>query len=455
MKNLKDLSEKELLFKGAGENLLPHYAMVSEIREKGPKILSRGEGALLWDIDGKEYIDGHSILWVANIGHGRKEIAEAAAAQMEKLAYGSLFGGYYNEPAIKLAMKLAQIAPGDLNAVFLVSGGSEAVEAAIKIARQYQQRKGYPNRYKVISRRESYHGVTFGALSATGLRIYRTPFEPLVPGFVHVPAPYCYHCDYGKEYPNCEIECADAIEDTILWEGPKSVAAVIGEPVMSAAGVLAPPKEYWEKVRAVCNKYEILLIADEVINAFGRTGKFFACEHYGIIPDIMTFAKAMSGGYAPIGAAVVSKKIADEFVDWMFVHGITYGGHPVSATCAMKNIEILEREKLPGRAAEMGKYLLEGLNSLKSHKIVGDVRAIGLHSAIEYVKDKKTREPLSGKERAASKIEELSWQRGLYLCRASVDKTYVAPPLIIEKKQIEKIVSILDEAIGIAEKDIK
>jgi len=450
---MQKLSRDEVV-EAIKENLWPHYAFQKEIREKGPKVLVKGEGALLWDIEGKEYIDGHSILWVVNVGHGRKEIVDAMAEQANKIAYASLFGGYSNEPAGILAQKLAKITPGDLWVSFLVSGGSEAVEVAIKIARQYQTLKGFPQRFKVIARKESYHGATLGALSCTGLRVYRTSFEPLLPGFVHVPPPYCYRCEYNLEYPSCNLQCVKAIEEAILWEGPKTVAAVIAEPIMSAAGALVPPPEYFPRLRQICDQYGVLLIIDEVLNGFGRTGKFFAIERYGVIPDIMTMAKAMSGGYAPIGAAISRKEISDAFQDYMMMHGITFGGHPVACVAALKNIEVLERENLPERAEKMGEELKKLLEPLKKHRMVGDIRGIGLHFAIEYVMDKGTKARIPSDQRVAARVEELCWSKGLYLCRASVDKTYIAPPLSVTYEQLQRIVEILDQSIAEVEREI-
>ncbi|MCR4429055.1 MAG: aspartate aminotransferase family protein [Caldiserica bacterium] len=447
-------TDRDVVIQAIKENLWPHYAFQSEIREKGPKVLVKGDGAILWDIEGREYIDGHSILWVVNVGHGRKEIVQAMAQQGEKISYASLFGGYSNEPAGLLAKKLAEITPGDLWVSFLVSGGSEAVEAAIKIARQYQMLMGFPQRFKIIARKESYHGATLGALSCTGLRVYRTSFEPLLPGFVHVPPPYCYRCEFQLEYPSCNIQCVKAIEEAILWEGPKTVAAVIAEPVMSAAGALVPPPEYFPRLREICDHYGVLLIIDEVLNAFGRTGKMFAIERYGIVPDIMTLAKALSGGYAPIGAAVVRKEIFEAFQDYMMMHGITYGGHPLSCVAALKNIEIMERENLPQRGEEMGRELGKLLEPLKKHKMVGDIRGIGLHYALEYVLDKNTKARIPGDQRVAARVEELCWKKGLYLCRASVDKTYIAPPLVVTNDQLQRIVEILDQSISEVEREI-
>lgn len=447
-------TDRDVVTQAIKEHLWPHYAFQSEIREKGPKVLVKGDGAVLWDIEGREYIDGHSILWVVNVGHGRKEIIQAMAEQGENISYASLFGGYSNEPAGLLAKKLAEITPGDLWVSFLVSGGSEAVEAAVKIARQYQILKGFPQRFKIIARKESYHGATLGALSCTGLRVYRTSFEPLLPGFVHVPPPYCYRCEFDLEYPSCNIQCVKAIEEAIIWEGPKTVAAVIAEPVMSAAGALVPPPEYFPRLREICDHYGVLLIIDEVLNAFGRTGKMFAIERYGIVPDIMTLAKALSGGYAPIGAAVTRKEIFEAFNDYMMMHGITFGGHPISCVAALKNIEIMERENLPQKGEEMGKELGKLLQPLKRHKMVGDIRGIGLHYALEYVLDKNTKARIPGDQRVAARVEELCWKKGLYLCRASVDKTYVAPPLVVTYDQLQRIVEILDQSISEVEREI-
>ncbi|MBI2266138.1 MAG: aspartate aminotransferase family protein [Armatimonadetes bacterium] len=444
----------ENVIQGAKEAVLPHFTFLKEVMETGPKLMVRGKGVRLWDIHGKEYIDGMSILWVVNAGHGREEIKEAVTAQMDKISYATLFGGYFNEPAVRLAQKLALITPGDLTHTFFVSGGSEAIETSVKIARQYHQLNGHPNRYKVIGRREAYHGTTYGALSLSGIKANRTPFEPLLPGFRHISPPYCYRCDFGKAYPECDLDCVRTLQQLIEFEGPKTIACVVMEPVMSALGSVAPPQEYYRKIREICDQYGILLVLDEVNNGFGRIGRMFASEHYGITPDMMTFAKGLSSGYMPIGATIVRRGIAEKFVDWMLVHGLTFGGHPLACAAALKNIEIIEKENLPARSAEMGAYLLEKLKTLEEHSIVGDVRGLGLHTSVEYVKDKKTKERLSGRVRIASKVEERMYRRGIYLCRASVDKTYIAPPLIVRKEEIDRIVNALDESIGEVEKEI-
>lgn len=446
--------DKNELIKIAESNVLPHYAFVKEIREKCPKIIVQGKGAKIYDIDGKEYIDGLSILWTVNIGHGRKEIIDALKEQLEKISYASLFGGYFNEPAIKLADKLAKITPSSLKTSFFISGGSEAVESAIKFVRQYWAIKGMPEKKKIISRRESYHGVTYGALSATGLRIYRQPFEPLLPFFLHVSPPYCYRCDFGKNPQNCNVECANQIKDLIFYEGARTIAAIIMEPVMSAAGALVPPKKYFETIQNIAKENHILIIADEVINAWGRCGDLFASNIFNLDPDIMVFGKGITSGYAPLGAMIVKEELFEFFIENMFVHGHTFGGHCLSTVAALKNIELIENEKLYLLAKEKGEKLGKLLNELKKHNRVGDVRGIGFHWAIEYVKNKETKERIPSSIRFAMMVEEAAYKRGLYLCRASVDKTYIAPPLIIEDKDIEKLVEILDDSIGEASKSL-
>jgi len=445
---------KEELIKIAESNVLPHYAFIKEIREKSPKIIVGGKGAKIFDIDGKEYIDGLSILWTVNIGHGRKEIIDALKEQLDKINYASLFGGYFNEPAIRLAYKLAKITPSSFKTSFFISGGSEAVESAIKFVRQYWTIKGMPEKKKIISRRESYHGVTYGALSATGLRIYRQPFEPLLPFFLHVSPPYCYRCDFGKDPSTCNVECAKQIKDLITYEGARTIAAIIMEPVMSAAGALVPPKKYFEVIQEIAKENQILIIADEVINAWGRCGDLFASNIFSLDPDIMIFGKGITSGYAPLGAMIVKEELSNVFIENMFVHGHTFGGHCLSTIAALKNIELIEDEKLYLKAKEKGEILGKLLKELYKHKRVGDIRGIGLHWAIEYVKNKETKERIPSNIRFAMRVEDAAYKRGLYLCRASVDKTYIAPPLVIEDEDIKKIVEILDESIDEASRSI-
>lgn len=440
---LKETSLSEM----AKKHMFPHFFFMKEMHEKGPKIITKGDGVYIWDEKGNRYLDAMSILWVVNAGHGRKEIINAMKEQLEKIEFVSLFGGYTNEPAVRLAKKLALITPGDLSVTFFVSGGSEAIESALKLARQYHQLNGQPGRYKVLGRKEAYHGTTMGALSVSGIHANSAAFEPLLPGYFHYFPPYCYRCEFNLNYPSCNLYCVDAIERMIESLGPKTISAIVTETVQSTLGSIVPPPDYFQKLRNICDKYGILLIVDEVNNGFGRTGKMFAIDRYGIVPDMMTFAKGMTSGYAPLGAVIAREKIAEKFSEWMFVHGITFGGHPVSCAAALANIDLLEREKLPERAEEMGKYLLSKLEELRELPLVGDIRGIGLHTTIEYVADKSTKKRIPTRQWVASKIESKMWEKGIYLCRASVDRTYIAPPLIIEKEHIDEIVKALKESI--------
>ncbi len=439
----------------AVEHFIPHFGMWSELREYGPKIMVKGEGMKLWDIHGKEYIDGMSILWVVNAGHGRQEIVNAMYEQARQLGYLSLFGGYAHKPALELAERLASMLPDPLNHVFFAGSGSEAIETAVKLVKQYFHVTGEPKRYKVIARWESYHGVTYGALSVAGIRQNRNFFEPLVPGFLHFNPPYCFRCPYSLSRETCDMQCVSELENLILAEGPKTVAAVVIEPVMSAIGSLVPPENYLKRVREICDRYGIVLIFDEVNNAFGRTGKMFAFQHWNVVPDIIVFGKAITSGYAPLSAVVVSSKLFEPFKKWMFMHGLTYGGHPVSCAAALANIDIIERERLPENAAKVGEYLGKRLQEVLEFDIVGDVRGIGLHWTVQYVADKTTRKPLPSKFWVAARVESEMLKRGIYLARASVDKTYIAPPLIAQPEHIDRIIDALKDSIETVQREFK
>lgn len=423
------------------------YTQVKEYAKCGPRMIVKGDGVRVWDVDGKEYLDFQAGMYTTCVGHGRAELAAVAAEQMQKLEYFPLFG-YSNVPATLLAKKLAEITPGDLTVTCYGVSGSEAVEIALKIARQYQTQRGFTKRYKVIARRRSYHGVTFGALSANGIVGLRTPYEPLVPGFRHIPQPDCYRCEFGKTYPGCDIECAKALEQQILFEGPETVAAFIAEPVAVADCTVVPVREYWPKIREICTKYGVLMIVDEVICAFGRTGKMFASEHWSVSPDIMTFAKQVTSGYLPLGGAVVTPDVARAFegdYSRAFQHGGTYSGHPTSCAVALKNIEIIEREGLVKNAEEVGKYCLEKLQALRDFPVVGNVTGLGLLLGIELVKDRDTKEWLP---KAAG---DFFWQRcyelGL-ITRYRAKGPALSPPLVVTKEQVDRAVEILYRVAG-------
>jgi adenosylmethionine-8-amino-7-oxononanoate aminotransferase len=422
-----------------------------ELAEKdGMRVFEKGEGIYLYDVRGRKYIDGISGLWVVNAGHGRQEIADAMAQQASKLSYASS-AAYTTVPAVELAAKIAEKTPGDLNRVFFSSGGSEAVETAIKIAKQVQAMRGFPRRYKIIARRGSYHGMTYGAMSLTSTR-NENHFGPFMYGVSHVPHPNRYNSDFGVEGEQADIMAAKYVEQEIIAQGPDTVAAVIAEPISSAAGVHVPSKIYWQMLREICDRHGVLLIADEVINGWGRTGKYFAMDHYGVTPDIMTMAKGLSSGYAPIAATIVRPSVFEVFQtnkDAYMGHLLTFGGHPVAAAAALKNIEIFENEQLPERALETGAYLGERLEELRAHPTVGDVRGVGMIWGVELVKNKETKQSFGRGNTFTERVTQLLDERGLITRVWAV--AHVAPPLTVTKDEIDTIVTMLDEVLTVAE----
>ncbi|MBM3226806.1 MAG: aspartate aminotransferase family protein [Candidatus Tectomicrobia bacterium] len=417
--------------------------------QEGKRIIVSGQGCLLKDIEGKEYLDGLAGLWLVNVGHGRQEIAAAMAAQASTLAYASS-SQTTTVPAIHLATRLAELTPGDLSTVFFCSGGSEAVESALKIARQYQYLAGFPKRFKIIGRRGSYHGSTFGAMSVSGTRPATEPYySPFMNGALHVAPPYCYRCDYRHSYPACDVYCVDAIEQMIEHEGPQTVAAVIAEPISASNGIVIPPPEYLPRLRQICDRHGVLLIVDEVITGFGRTGKMFASEHWDLVGDIMTMAKGLSSGYAPIAAAICSPKVVAPFASETgkrLSHLLTFGGQAVACAAALANIAILQRERLADNAATLGAYLLEQLRGLQQqHPTVGDVRGLGLLTAVELVKDRTTREKFAMDGEEVKTLNALLLDKGL-LTRAT-HIIMLAPPLCITRAEVDRIVEILDSSL--------
>jgi adenosylmethionine-8-amino-7-oxononanoate aminotransferase len=444
------------IYQKALDHVWIHTVNYVELAERqGMHVFERGEGSTLYDARGEAWIDGIAGLWVVNAGHGRAEIAEAMAAQARKLAYVSS-AAYTSVPAVQLAETLAALTPGDLSRVFFSSGGSEAVETALKIAKQVQALRGFPKRYKIIARRGSYHGMTFGAMSlTTGNRTQQERFfGPLMDGVYHVPSPNRYRNDFGLVGEAGDEMCARWVEQEILFQGPETVAAVIGEPISSANGVHVPAPRYWQLLRDICDRHGVLLIMDEVINGFGRTGAWFATEHFGVVPDIMTMAKGLSSGYAPIAATIVRPHVFEVFTSEQNTvsHLLTFGGQAVAAAAALKNIEIIGREGLVERAAELGHYLLEGLQTLvERHPTVGDARGLGLLCAIELVKDKGTKEKWPRDSEFIKRVGQLATERRM-LTRVW-EILHVAPPLVVTRGEIDRIVAILDESIGIAERE--
>jgi len=428
-----------------------HQQTYAELTErKGLKVFDHGDGARLYDINGKEYLDGISGLWVVNAGHGRAEIGEAMAEQAKKLAYVSA-SSYTTVPTVQLAETISELLPGDMDRLFFVSGGSEAVETAIKIAKQVQSMRGFPKRYKIIARRGSYHGMTYGAMSLTSMR-NETYFGPFMPGVYHVQSPN----NYRPQFPPLsgeadDIACANAVEAEIEFQGPDTVAAVIGEPISTANGVQIPSPKYWQRLREICDKHGVLLIADEVINGWGRSGTYFAIEHFGIVPDMMTMAKGLSSGYAPIAAVAVHPSVFAGFKeqDISLGHLITFGGHAVACAAALKNIEIFKREDLVEQSRQKGEYLKAQLNELRSHPTVGDVRGLGLMCAVEIVKNKETKEKFGRDHAFTKRASEVVNERGL-LTRIW-DVAHFAPPFVVTHEEIDRMVQIVDEALTVAE----
>jgi putrescine aminotransferase len=416
---------------------------------ENPLIFESGHGVWMRTIDGKEYIDGLAGLWNVLIGHGNSKLADTAREQMSTLAYCSSYVGSGNVPAIRLADKLAGFAYPKLNSTFFTSGGAESNESAFKTVRHYWKRKGKPNKTKVIARTYAYHGITLAAMSATALKVYWTMFEPRVPGFLHIPTPHPYRFEGDiKAGETIGQAAARALEEAILREGQDTVGAFIAEPVQGAGGVVVPPDDYFPLIRAICDKYEVLFIADEVITGFGRTGEWFGLNRYGVQPDIMSFAKGVTSGYLPLGGIQISDEIHDVIMSsppaerWM--HAYTYSGHPTCCAVALTNLEVIESEGLVARAGRMGKRLLDGLKALEAEfEVIGKVRGQGLMCAVEFVADRATKAPAN----IGEKVRKAAVDRGLFT-RAIGDTIAFAPPLVISEDEVDQILQIMGESIA-------
>jgi len=443
------------LQRAARDHLWLHFTRMGGYQDGEVPIIVRGDGCYLEDSKGKRYLDALAGLFSVNIGYGfGEEVGEAAAAQMRELPFYTNWG-YAHPRAIELASEVASLTPGDLNRLFFVSGGSEAVESAWKLARQYYTARGDGRRWKAISRHVAYHGTTMGALSINGIPEIRAPFEPLVPEVLHVRNTNRYHRPPGETEPQFTAFLLDELEQTIIATGSDTVCMVIMEPVQNAGGSFTPPEGYWKGVREVCDRYGILLCADEVITGFGRVGAWFGSERYDIRPDLMTIAKGLSSSYGAIGAVVASDRVMEPFMKdtSMYAHGITFGGHPVMSAIALKNIEIMKRERIVEHVAETQDTFRQTLEQLLDLPIVGDVRGTGFFYAIELVKDKDTRESFSHEECETLLRGFLSpalFERGL-ICRAD-DRgdpvIQISPPLVAGQQEFDQIVSILGDVLA-------
>jgi adenosylmethionine-8-amino-7-oxononanoate aminotransferase len=426
-------------------------------RKKYPLIV-KAEGLCLWDSDGKRYIDGCSGALVSNIGHGVKEVNDAIAAQLAEVAFAHRFK-FTNRPVQELARLIASLTPGDVNWATFMSGGSEATETAMKMAREYFIEKGKPSKYKVVARWQSYHGNTLGALSMSGHAGRRRRYSPLLLDFPHVEPAYCYRCPWGKDVDSCSLECAAAVEQAVLREGPDNVAAVIIEPVVGSSLAAAVPRDgYLQAVRDICDRHDVLLIADEVMTGLGRTGAAFAVDHWGVVPDMVCLAKGASGGYAPLGAVAVRERVYAAFFSGSgrFAHGFTFGGNPLAAAAGCAVINYILANNLVDRARERGRYLLEKLRSLQAeYPAIGDVRGLGLMTGVEFVADRRTKQPFPTSDGLTDKVVNTALGHGLMLYGAGAcadgtagDAVMIAPPLTVTEAEIDEIVGLFGQTLA-------
>lgn len=433
-----------------------HFHPVTSIKqhqENGPSIIVKeGEGIYVTDVSGKKYIDGLSSLWNVNIGHGRKELAEVAKQQMMELAYSSSFQGMSHEPVIRLAEKIASLTPGDLNVSFFTSGGSESNDTAFKIARHYWKLKGQPERNKIVAMKRGYHGITVGSTSATGIEQFQNMATAQAPGFVHATTRHNTACELGdRTQPGFEGSFRGVIER----EGPETVAAIIIEPVQGAGGLFIPEDGYLQALRKLCDEYGILMITDEVITGFGRTGKMFGVDNWNVVPDMMSVAKGITSGYSQLGAVVVRESLRDELAelsgDGLFFHGFTYSGHPVACSVALKNLEIVEREELVTNAKNMEAVFKKGFAYLEEkHPIFTKSRVLGLMAAFELYKDREKEIPFDPSLAIAPKFVQACTKRGLIVRPVIFEGSntiVMAPPLTIQKEQVEEMIEIFDEVL--------
>ena len=430
-------------------------ASPQSMQQTPPDIIVRGEGSWIWDVDGHRLVDGVAGLWSVNLGFGRKEIRDAIVAQLDELPYYNVFRGTTHPRAIELAERLVTLMrPDGVQAVFFSNGGSDAVEGALKLARQYWKIRGEVDRVKFVALRQGYHGVHFGGMSVNGNTKFRRPYEPLLPGCFHVDTPWLYRNPYTDDPVRLGAICAELLEREIAFQGPDTVAAFIAEPVQGAGGVIVPPPNYWPAIRRVCDRYGVLLIADEVVTGFGRTGHWFGTRLWGVKADLWCLAKGISSGYIPLGATAIGGLVAETFAASSsplatVTHGYTYSAHPVAAAAALASLDVLERDAVVSNSAVQGAYFNERLADIGRHsRLIGDVRGIGLMSCIELVSDKATRAPASGRE--AGQVAREAYKRGA-MVRTSGPNIILSPALTIERGQID----LLCDALAAAFKSVE
>jgi putrescine aminotransferase len=455
---LQSSTDHAALRDAANQHLFVGMNNAAQLAEEGgPLVMESAEGIYVTAMDGKKYIDGISGMYFRNVGHGREEIARAVYDQLSTISMNVYAGA--TPATIELAVKLAEITPGDLTRTFFCQGGSEANESSLKLAQAYHVRRGDAGRFKVISRRGSYHGTTAGTMWLGGHAGFpRTDYQPKPANVVTVAAPHAYRCEFGSTSPEqCGELAAKAIEEAILFEGPESVSAVIGEPITQPLGGVVPPSNYWPMVREICDRYGVLLIFDEVITGFGRLGTWFGADIAGVTPDIMSFAKGITSGYFPVGGTIATAKVADVFSgapEKTWSHMYTYSGHPGGAAAALKNLEIVERETLVENARVRGEQLCDRLEKMKGkHRLVGDVRGVGLIQGIEFVADRETKEHFDPSLRVNTRLTAKLIERGVWI-RVPAYVVPIAPPLTITADELDGLCDAIDESLGAIAKEL-
>jgi len=433
------------------EHLVHGFGSPAVTESEGTVRLVRGKGVYVWDSEGRRYIDGLASLWNVAVGHGRGEIARAVAAQVRAIEFVPTLLGFSSEPAIELAARIARMAPKGLRHVMFTSGGSESNESIIRLVRLYWRLRGKPEKIGIVTLRNAYHGTSSGAASLTGLVGFHRYYEPQLPEVSRIPRPYCYRCELGKTHPECQLACADELEALIAREGADRVGAVIAEPVQGVGGVVIPPPGWFERIRAICDRHDLLLAVDEVITGFGRLGKPFGIQRTTVTPDLLSFAKAVTSGYQPLGGVILHERIyrtlVDAGPDFVLHHGYTYSGHPVACAAGLANLDIIEREDLIGEVRRKAPYWKRRLDGLAALPIVGEVRAAGLMAAIELVRDKTSREPFPPEAKVAQRVRAAALRLGV-IVRAGADLITLCPPLIVTRDQIDVIVRVVGEAIA-------
>lgn len=453
---MQKMSSSEL--KAANARSLWHpMAHPKAMLDTPPDIIVRGEGSWIWDIDGHRMVDGVGGLWSANLGFGRTELRDAIVAQLDELPYYNIFRGTSHPRAIELSERVVNLMkPDGVAAVFFSNGGSDAVEGALKLARQYWKIKGQSDRTKFISLKQGYHGVHFGGMSVNGNTNFRRAYEPLLPGCFHIDTPWVYRNPYTSDPEELGRLCADLLEREIVFQGADTIAAFIAEPVQGAGGVIVPPANYWPLVRQICDKYGVLLIADEVVTGFGRTGELFGTRLWDVKADIWCLAKGISSGYIPLGATAISEKVAQVFSEGdasmgAVSHGYTYSGHPVAAAAALATMDIMEREDILGNVRRQGDHLMTRLKALgERSRLIGDVRGIGLMVCLEMVADKKTKAAFGRGAKEVSMVAREAYKRGA-MVRTSGPNIILSPALTIEREQIDLLCDALEGAFTAVE----